>query len=119
MSEQRLVYELLFHVYTYALTTVRVVAKLFGLSLDDALELLEQLVQERRLAKAELTPQEDYYHLQPLAAELLRVGSVNSQPINGTPKVVAYATCSFVVFVNRIGRRFRTRCSSLALVRHV
>lgn len=94
MNEQ-LRFATLFHVWTYAMTTCRVLAHHFGMSTAATAQLLNDLVGERLLAEHELTPDESYFHLRPKAAEVLRVAKVSGEPLLGTRKMIAYGTLHF------------------------
>ena len=90
-----IVREVLEHTRTYRMTLPAAVAKLFGIETDIALELLETLHAAGMLAKAPLTPWQDYYYLQEKAAQVSTVQPEHCMPLVGESKVVAYAVLSF------------------------
>ncbi len=110
--------EFLQHIELYRLTVPEAVAKVFGISLAQAIEALEQLRTQRYINSVELMPGTEYFYLQPRAAEVLRVASVQGGPICGNAKVEAFATlyycCLEGIYRPKISTDvFRTRFAEL------
>jgi hypothetical protein len=77
------------------MTIPQAVAKVFGVSVEQAVETLDKLSSQKLIKSALLTPTTEYFHLQPRAAEVLRVREVAATPFKGTAKISAYAMLHF------------------------
>lgn len=86
----------LVHIRMFRMTTAKALGRVCSLSAPaDAEEVLEYLRRLGFIDRAMLVGEEQYYFLLPRAAEVLHVAQVLSGPVNGTPKLEAYATLSF------------------------